>query len=65
MAIRGGYASHILRVDLTGRTVAREPLPDEEVLRKYIGGVGLGLWYLMREAPPKGKPPTRMCPSSS
>ncbi len=55
MAIRGGYCPHILRVDLTNETVTREPLPDEEILRKYVGGIGLGLWYLLREAPPLGK----------
>ena len=47
MAIRGGYRPHILRVDLGPGTVAREPLPGEEVLRKYLGGTGLGLHYLL------------------
>ncbi|MBM3518916.1 MAG: hypothetical protein FJX56_13860 [Alphaproteobacteria bacterium] len=55
MAIRGAYASHILRVDLNARTVTREALPPEKDLRKYLGGIGLGLLYLLREAPPSGK----------
>ena len=52
MAIRGGYRSHILRVNLNEETIEREPLPDESILRKYIGGTGLGLYYLLRDAPP-------------
>ena len=55
MTIRGGYWPHVLRVDLTAQTVTREALPPEETLRKYVGGIGLGLLYLLREAPPEGK----------
>ncbi len=55
MAIRGGYRPHILRVDLGEETIDREPLPDEEVLRKYVGGTGLGLYLLLRDAPPQAK----------
>ncbi|MDP6549192.1 MAG: aldehyde ferredoxin oxidoreductase C-terminal domain-containing protein, partial [Dehalococcoidia bacterium] len=51
MAIRGGYRPHILRVDLREETIVKEPLPSEEVLRKYVGGTGLGLYYLLRDAP--------------
>ena len=51
MAIRGGYRSHILRVNLNEETIEREPLPGEDILRKYIGGTGLGLYYLLRDAP--------------
>ena len=51
MAIRGGYQPHILRIDLNRGTIEREALPDEEILRKYVGGTGLGLYYLLREAP--------------
>ncbi len=53
MAIHGGYRPHILRVDLTEETISREPLPSEEVLRKYVGGTGMGLYYLLRDAPPQ------------
>jgi aldehyde:ferredoxin oxidoreductase len=52
MAVRGGYQPHILRVDLGRGTILREPLPGEEVLRKYVGGTGLGLYYLLRDFPP-------------
>ncbi len=43
---RGWYVGRILRVDLSRETVWYEPLPDDEVLRAFIGGKGLGLWYL-------------------
>lgn len=49
--IRGGYRGKILRVDLTSGDISDEALPDEEVLRKYIGNFGLGLWYLLKELP--------------
>ncbi len=51
MTIRGGYQRQILRVDLTRQIVSKEPLPSEDVLRKFIGGTGLGLYYLLKEAP--------------
>lgn len=47
----GGYWGRYLRVDLAAREARLVPLP-EEVLRRYIGGVGLGAWLLLREAPP-------------
>jgi aldehyde:ferredoxin oxidoreductase len=53
MAIQGGYRPHILRVDLAQGSVDKEPLPGEDVLRKYIGGTGLGLYYLLHEGPPQ------------
>ena len=55
MSVRGGYRPHILRVDLDQATIVKEPLPDEGVLRKYIGGIGLGLYYLLRDAQPTVK----------
>ena len=55
MTIRGGYRPHILRIDLGQGTIGWEPLPSEEVLRKYLGGTGLGLYYLLRDAPPRAK----------
>ena len=45
--IRGGYSGKILRVDLTKGIVRDEDIPREETLREFIGGVGLGLKYLM------------------
>ena len=49
--IKGGYRGKILRVDLTAGKITTEPLPDESIVRKYVGGFGLGLWYLMKELP--------------
>lgn len=49
--IKGGYQGKILRVDLTKGSITTEKLPDESIVRKYIGGFGLGLWYLMEELP--------------
>ena len=50
--IQGGYAKHILRVDLDRGEVRKEGLPEEKILRKYVGGTGLALYYLLKEAPP-------------
>ena len=36
------YMGKILRVDLTNGEVKKEPV-DEDVLRKYLGGRGLGV----------------------
>ncbi len=55
MTVLGGYRPHILRVDLSQETVTKEALPPEEDLRKYLGGIGLGLLYLLREAPRNGR----------
>ncbi len=46
----GNHGSY-LRVDLTRNQARRVPIP-ESVLRRYLGGVGLGAWLLHREAPP-------------
>jgi aldehyde:ferredoxin oxidoreductase len=45
-----GYHARYLRVDLTSGKAAWLPLP-EDVLRRFIGGVGLGTYLLHREAP--------------
>lgn len=50
-----GYHGRYLRVDLTSGFSAWMPLP-EEVLRRFVGGVGLGTWILHREAPPGVEP---------
>ena len=41
----------LLRVDLTGWSYRVEEIPDE-ILRKYIGGRGLGAYLAMKEIPP-------------
>lgn len=52
----GGYIGRLLRVDLTKGSISEESLPSEDVLRKYIGGIGLGLKILCDELPPDAKP---------
>ena len=47
----GGYMGKLLRVDLTAGKVKTTPLPEDAELRKYVGGIGLGMWILMNEAP--------------
>ena len=44
-----GYAGKILRVDLTKGTCTTTGLPDEAILRRYIGGIGLGMYMLLEE----------------
>lgn len=45
-----GYRGRILRVDLTrGSTTVEEP--GEAIYRRYLGGGGLGAYYLLRELP--------------
>ncbi|MEM2733005.1 MAG: aldehyde ferredoxin oxidoreductase N-terminal domain-containing protein, partial [Nitrososphaerota archaeon] len=49
--IKGGYVGKILRVDLTKEKIWYEPLPDDEILRKFVGGWGLGLKLLYDMCP--------------
>src|SRR5947207_13641746 len=46
-----GYHGCYLRIDLTRGTVDKVPLA-EDVLRRFLGGVGLATWLMHREAPP-------------
>ena len=50
-----GYCGKLLRIDLTAGTVSTEPI-EAEVARKFIGGRGLGTWYLSREVSPEVDP---------
>ncbi|MFQ5762015.1 MAG: aldehyde ferredoxin oxidoreductase family protein [Candidatus Bathyarchaeia archaeon] len=50
--VKGGYTGKILRIDLTSGNIKNEPLPSDDIMRKYVGCWGLGLWYLTRELPP-------------
>ena len=50
-----GYHGRVLVVDLTARAVRWDPL-DEEVLRSFIGGVGLGAYLLYTYCPPGVEP---------
>ena len=49
--ITGGYIGRVLRVDLSTGKISVEPL-DDSILRKFIGGAGLGARYLYDEVPP-------------
>lgn len=46
-----GYAGKFLRVDLSTAQFTEERL-DEQILRKYVGGTGIGAKYLYEEVPP-------------
>ena len=41
-----GYVGKILRVDLSSHVISEEPMPQEDILRQYLGCWGLGLKYL-------------------
>src|SRR5262245_6877481 len=45
-----GYHGRYFRIDLTAGITNWVPLA-EDVLRRFIGGVGLGTWLLHRESP--------------
>ena len=50
-----GWTGKILRIDLTTGEVGDEPL-DPQVARDYIGGRGLGIYYLNKELDPTCDP---------
>ncbi|MEM0000503.1 MAG: aldehyde ferredoxin oxidoreductase family protein [Desulfurococcaceae archaeon] len=52
----GGYMGKVLRVNLSYGRVAVEDLPPEDVLRKWIGGRGFGVYYMLKEVNPKVDP---------
>ena len=47
-----GYMGKILEVDLSTGKITESELPPEDILRKYLGGFGLGLWMLYQKCPP-------------
>lgn len=51
MTLENTYTGTILRVDLSSRRIGKE-LVEEAVMRKYIGGTGLGAKYLYENVPP-------------
>lgn len=51
----GGYAGKILRIDLTTSTI-ETTFFEEDILRKYIGGSGLGTRILYDETGPETDP---------
>jgi len=48
MATVPGYFGRYLRIDVSSGTSDSVPIPTE-ILRQYIGGVGLGTWILRQE----------------
>ena len=51
----GGFTGQVLRVDLsTGRSAVEEPEPA--LYRRYGGGSGLAMYYLLRELRPGADP---------
>ena len=46
-----GYLGKLLRIDLTKERILEENIPEESILRMYIGGFGLGLRLLYDELP--------------
>ncbi len=42
----------ILEVDLSTGKISEVELPPEDILRKFLGGSGLGLWLLYHKCPP-------------
>ncbi len=49
------YTGNILRINLTDKRVTKEPL-DVDAAKKFIGGRGLGSYYLAKEIDPRVKP---------
>ncbi len=47
----GGYMGKLLRVDLTNGEICEQQL-EEETIRKWVGGTGMGAKYLYEEVPP-------------
>jgi len=50
--LKGGYTGKVLRINLTDKSYAEEPL-REDVAKKYLGGAGVGIKYLLDETPAK------------
>jgi aldehyde:ferredoxin oxidoreductase len=52
----GGYMGRILRVDLTSGSMKDENLPEEPLLRRFIGGQALATYILLNELPRDAEP---------
>jgi aldehyde:ferredoxin oxidoreductase len=50
--MKGGYTGKILYVDLTKGKISEQSLPEEKVLRDWVGNWGLGLRMLYDMVPP-------------
>jgi aldehyde:ferredoxin oxidoreductase len=51
-----GYMGKVLRVNLTEERISIESLPSEDILRKWLGGRGIGTYYIIKEVPPNIDP---------
>ena len=51
----GGYSGNVLRIDLSAQTSRNEPLKKHDVER-FVGGRGLGCYYLFREVDHRVEP---------
>ncbi len=47
--MKGGYRDKLLRVNLTKGECTTTGLPEESVLREYVGGIGLGMRLILDE----------------
>lgn len=52
----GGYMGKILRADLTSGELSDENLPENDTLKKFIGGQALATYILLKETPVDAKP---------
>src|SRR5215475_5254557 len=52
----GGYMGKILRVDLSTGSLRDENLPEEPILKKFIGGQALASYILLKELTLKATP---------
>lgn len=50
-----GFHGKLVRINLTAKTVKEETIP-EDVLKKYLGGKGLGGYLMLKHIPPKADP---------
>ena len=50
-----GYNGKILHVDLTTRALTVEE-PPEAFYRQYLGGQGIGMYYILKEMPDQADP---------
>src|SRR5262244_2386737 len=55
-SLPGGYMGKILRVDLSTGSLRDENLPEEPILKKFIGGQALASYILLKELTLKATP---------
>src|ERR1041384_5322153 len=52
----GGYMGKILRADLTSGELSAENLPENDMLKRFIGGQALATYILLKETPLDAQP---------